>query len=300
LSYDPNGNQGRGVVTATIGSDKAVCNLDAGHKADGGVFDRFGILNVMKSADSGSEIWLDDIVINDAAVESFDRDPKWDGRNNRQSGQTRLVRPWFDFGFSDTHRAGGSAKGELGGTIFRGDCRETNRMACYGDRLKPLSLDKPLLASGKIAMTRAVSDSTTLFGFYHSQSSMRRNDSQSNGVPESVLGIHIEGPSSEGFKFYPVLHAKGRGTSYGEPRQFSTIYPDGTSHDWKIQYDPQGSGGRGQVTVTLDGKTKSFDLRDGDKAAQTTFDRFGIVTSWIDGNSQDVYWDDLVYTCEQK
>jgi hypothetical protein len=49
-------------------------------------------------------------------------------------------------------------------------------------------------------MTRGVSDSTTLFGFYHSQDSMRKNESQKNGVPESVLGIHVEGPSSEGFK----------------------------------------------------------------------------------------------------
>ncbi len=32
----------------------------------------------------------------------------------------------------------------------------------------------------------------------------------------------------------------------------------------------------------------------------TTFDRFGIVTSWIDGNSQNVYLDDITYTCAQK
>ena len=226
LTYDPKGNDGKGVITATIGNDTAVCNLDAGHKADGATFNRFGILNVMKSADSGSEVWFDDIAINGGAVESFDRDPKWDGRNNRQTTETRIVRPWFDFGFSDTNFAGGKAKGELGGQIFRGDCREPERMACYGDRVGPLTLDKPLKASGKIAMTRGVSDSTTLFGFYHSHDSMRRNESQSDGVPESVLGIHIEGPSSEGFKFYPVLHAKGRGSTFGQVREFPTIYPD--------------------------------------------------------------------------
>ena len=45
----------------------------------------------------------------------------------------------------------------------------------------------------------------------------------------------------------------------------------------------------------------------GDAVAQPTgtmrteaFDRFGIVTSWIDGNSQDVYWDDLSYTLRQQ
>jgi hypothetical protein len=29
------------------------------------------------------------------------------------------------------------------------------------------------------------------------------------------------------------------------------------------------------------------------------FDRFGIVTSWIDGNSVDAYWDDITYTVAQ-
>ena len=138
LTYDPEGNDGQGIVTATIGDDRAVCNLDASHKTDGATFDRFGILNVIKSADSGSEVWLDDVAVNCGSTETFDHDPHWDGRNNRQRTQTRLVRPWFDFGYSDTNFAGGMAKGELGGQIFRGDCREPARMACYGDRIEPL------------------------------------------------------------------------------------------------------------------------------------------------------------------
>jgi hypothetical protein len=300
LAYDPKANNGNGAVTATIGKDKAVCNLDAGHKADGATFDRFGILNVMKSADSGSEIWLDDIAINGRRAESFERDPVWDGRNNRRTTRTNFVRPWFDFGYCDTNRAGGKAAGEFGGRVFRGDCREVARMACYGDRLERLTLGKRLRASGKIAMTRGVSDSTTLFGFYNAENGMRSNPSQSDGVPENALGIHIEGPSSEGFKFYPVLRAKGRGTSYGEPRKFSTIYPDGKAHDWSLEYDPAAAGGKGRIVVTFDGKSGAIELRDGDKADMTTFDRFGIVTSWIDGNSQDVYVDDVEYTYAQQ
>src|SRR5207302_4513691 len=31
----------------------------------------------------------------------------------------------------------------------------------------------------------------------------------------------------------------------------------------------------------------------------TRFDRFGIVTTWIDGNAQRLYFDDLTYTCAQ-
>jgi len=300
LAYDPRANDGRGVVTATIGDHTAVCLLDESHKQDGAVFNRFGIMNVMKSADRGSEAWFDDISINGREAETFSRDPQWDGRNNRRRTQSRLVRPWFDFGFSDTKFAGGKNRGELGGQMFRGDCRYPDRMACYGDRVGPLTFEKPLRASGKIAMTRGVSDSTTLFGFYHSRESMRQNESQSDGVPESVLGIHVEGPSRDGFRFYPVSRTKGGKSRFGEVSRFPKISPDGKVHDWSLDYDPQAAQGRGQITVALDGNSNTFDLAEGEKSRGTTFDRFGIVTSWIDGNSQDVYWDDLTYTARQE
>jgi len=51
--------------------------------------------------------------------------------------------------------------------------------------------------------------------------------------------------------------------------------------------------------VVFDGDSRTFDLEEGDRSAGTTFDRFGIVTSWIDGNSQNIYWDDITYTVPQ-
>jgi hypothetical protein len=97
-----------------------------------------------------------------------------------------------------------------------------------------------------------------------------------------------------------VLRAQNRGSTLPAPREFPTILPDRQAHDWSLVYDPNGAGGNGQVVVTLDGKSKTFDFRPGDKTAGTTFDRFGIVTSWIDGNSQDVYFDDVTYAAAQK
>lgn len=299
LTYDPKGNHGNGTIRATIGSDTAVCNLTPAHRVDGATFNRFGLMNVMKSAVNGSEMWFDDIRVNDGPAESFSKDPGWDGRGNRATTQTRLVRPWFNFGFSETSFAGGKGKGELGGQIFRGDCRYPERMACYGDQVGPLTLEKPLRASGKVAMRRGVTDSTTLFGFFNSKDSMRRNDAQNDGLPESVGGVHIEGPSREGFLFYPVYRLKdGRG-KHSRVSGFPHIYPDSKSHDWTFEYSPDAADGRGRITVSLDGKAGSFDLEKGEKSRGTTFDRFGIITSWIDGNSQDVYWDDITYTVGQ-
>jgi hypothetical protein len=51
--------------------------------------------------------------------------------------------------------------------------------------------------------------------------------------------------------------------------------------------------------VTLDGESASLDLGLGHKATGARFDRFGLITTWIDGNGQQVYFDDLTYTCEQ-
>src|SRR5207248_11530049 len=100
--------------------------------------------------------------------------------------------------------AGGAAAGEIGGSLFRADQRFAERMAYYGDALADLTLNDPLEASGKICMRRGVTDSTTLFGFFHAHKSMRQGPEQKSGTPENFLGVAIEGPSREGFLFYPI------------------------------------------------------------------------------------------------
>ena len=298
LRYDPAGNNGGGAITATIDDKTSVCYLDAGHKADGASFNRFGILNVIKSADSGSEIYVDDVTVN-GEKETFDSDPKWEGRSNQTTYRTNNVRPRFDFGYSATHFASGAAAGELGGLVFRGDCRYPDRMAYYGDRVGPLALDKPIRASGKVALRRGVSDSTTLFGFFNAAAAMRSNPSQNQALPQGVLGINIEGPSSEGFCFYPVSRLPGRDGMFSPDLRSVRILPDGAAHEGSRDYDPAGAAGRGRVTVTLDGRSIGLDLAEGDKARGATFDRFGIVTPWIDGNGQVVYFDDVSYSAGQ-
>ncbi len=299
LAYDPRGNNGAGVITATVREYKAVCNLAAGHRADGATFNRFGLLTVMKHAAEGGEVWLDDVRVN-GRKEDFTADPGWEGRGNRRTYVTREVRPRFDFGYSPTHHAGGQGKGELGGLVFRGDCRYPERMASYGDRLEPLTLEKPLRASGRVCLRRGVTDSTVLIGFYHSRESLRSNPSQSAGLPKDFLGVVIDGPSREGFYFAPAYRTGGAGQGHAAGKGTPYIYPDGSSHPWSLEYSPAGAGGRGQITVRLGTHAVHLDLKKGDRAAGARFDRFGIVTTWVDGNGQQVYFDDLTYTCKQE
>jgi hypothetical protein len=299
MNYDPSGNGGRGLLTATVDGDRAVCELSPEHKADGATFNHFGVINVMKQFDGAGKLWLDNVSVN-GEREEFAADPRWEASGNRRTYETRNVRPRFDFGFTPTHHAGGKAAGELGGLFFRGDCRYRERLAAYGDRLSPLTLERPLRASGKVTLRRGVSDSTTLIGFYHSAHSLSVNPSQQFSTPKDFLGAAIEGPSSEGFYFYPVHRSHHGDPSSGMGANPRRIYPDSATHDWTIDYDPAGAGGHGRITVTLDGQAVSRDLAPGDKAKGSQFDRFGLVTPWIDGNGQDVYFDDLSYTHRQE
>jgi len=296
LVYDPKGAGGRGVISLTLNGITATCEIEQPHRPEGCTFTHFGFLPVLKTWDGPGDMWIDDVKIN-GVVFDFSKDPVWDEFNNRHTYTTKDTRPRFDFGWSATHHAGGLKAGELGGLIFRGDCREPARMAAFGDRLAPLNLNTKLKARGKVAVLRAISDSTASIGFYHSKHSMQKNPSQKHSIPSDYLGINIEGPSSEAFFFYPVYRIHGDesaalGHNGGAPR----IYPDRRVHDWFLEYDPDAADGKGRITVGLDNQVCKLDLGPGHKAAGATFDRFGICTPWIDGNSVTVYFDDLEYT----
>ena len=300
MRYDPPANNGGGAIVATFDGDELVVNLDPGHKADGAAFDRFGILNVIKSADGGGEIWLDDVDVN-GTPHPFDADPQWDALDNRREYETRNVRPWFDFGFSPgTQHAGGAAAGEIGGLLFRGDQRYPERIAYYGDKLDgELTMDDPLQAGGRVALRRGVTDSTVLFGFFHAEGSTRVGPSQQSGFPENFLGVAIEGPSRDGFFFYPVYSTDAEATAGYAPASASPpqILPDSASHGWTLRYDPAaGAGGHGRVTVTLDGRAVTLEVTDEHRKVGARFNRFGFVTTHIDGNGQEVFLDDLTYT----
>lgn len=299
LNYDPQGNGGQGTITATIDKHQAICHLAPGHKQDGATFNRCGILNVMKSIDGGGELWLDDLNIQGRALD-LATDPGWEALGNRREYQTHIVRPLFDFGFRESQYAGGGRRGELGGLLFRGDCRYEDKLAWYADRVGPLTLSKPLRISGKVALRRGVSDSGVLLGFFNSRESTMQNPAQDTGLPRSFVGISTDAPSREGFYLAPTyrLHNDVR-LSLGEAT-VPHLYPDGKSHDFSFVYDPAAAKGRGVITVTLDGESLTHTLPTGAAAAGTTFDRFGLLTPWVDGNSQLIFFDDLTYTTSQE
>jgi hypothetical protein len=113
------------------------------------------------------------------------------------------------------------------------------------------------------------------------------------------VGAAIEGPSAEGFYLYPTYGVDQEGVRASGNRGTPTppfIYPDGQSRNWALDYQPDGNGGTGSIIVTLGGQAVTLNLDAGHKQIGAQFDRFGIITTHIDGSGQTVYFDDLTYT----
>jgi len=62
-----------------------------------------------------------------------------------------------------------------------------------------------------------------------------------------------------------------------------------------LEYHPDGNGGTGSIIVTLDGQSVTLNLDAGHKEIGAHFNRFGMITTHIDGSGQTVYFDDLTY-----
>lgn len=298
LNYDPAGNGGSGEIKVTFNGIEARCPIASELRADGATFDRFGLLNVIKHVDSPGEVYMNDLTINDESID-LAADPQWEGRDNQVTYRSTDVRPRFDFGYSNTHFSGGATSGEFGGLFFRGDCRYPERLAAYGAKTEALTLAKPLRASGTITLRRGVTDSSTLFGFYHSEYSLRVNDAQNEGLPQQFIGFSIEGPSSEGFFAYPSYRAMEHSQHADRAQGLPRIYPDGTVHRWTLDYAPSADAdGKGTLILAFDEATAILPVLPEDVTA-ASFNRFGFVTPWIDGNGQVVYLDDIRYTAQQ-
>jgi hypothetical protein len=296
LDYDPDGEGGRGAMTFTLDGKAYRQPLAPGHKMDGATFDRFGILNQQTTGDEITA-WFDDVVVNGEA-ESFDRDPKWEGKGSRVEFADHVRRPFHDFGYSaGTSHAGGKGggNGEIGGVIWRDE-----RPAYYGDKVGRLTLDDELTASGTIAFTAAGSDSGAYFGWFDSASkkAAEKKQDEKGERRKNELAILIEGPSRVGHYFRPAYAVSdGRGGAAGEG---PLIRPDGEVHRWSLNYSPIANQGSGRISVTFDGKTQHLELSPEHRSAGARFDRFGVFNLQEGGNHVVIYLDDLSYTAASK
>jgi len=91
LQYDPDAAGGNGEITFSLDDKAYKAALAPGHKSEGAVFDRFGIMNAQVSGETLTP-WFDDLVI-DGVEEDFVADPGWEGSGNRTTFEDCGVRP---------------------------------------------------------------------------------------------------------------------------------------------------------------------------------------------------------------
>jgi hypothetical protein len=79
-------------------------------------------------------------------------------------------------------------------------------------------------------------------------------------------------------------------------------FPIGAAvHEWSMRYDPNGNGGTGSITVTMDGETSICHLDQGHKADGATFNRFGLLTVMKQYDTGGEVWaDDITVDGERE
>lgn len=248
-------------------------------------------------------------------AENFDKDPGWEGFNNRVVPE-KVPTVVQDFGYSATGFAA-KAKGELGGRVTR-----ASEPAYYAEKIGPRTLDDRLSASGTFAITKTTGGSGIFFGFF------RAEQPGGGGRPVCSLGMDFDG-EREGARL-AVRLITGQNQSCGTfatpfiPGKFrpTPLRNDGTRYAWKLDYDPDAAGGRGRFTFTLHGdapkpgeflkpeileahkqearrrfpevNTFTVDLPEGFRRQGTTFDHFGLMNMMKAGGSMTAYFGDLV------
>lgn len=253
-------------------------------RQEGATFDRFGILNMMKSGGT-THMYFGDLVLNGKAVD-LTQDPGWNGTGNHAQFEDWEVTGYHNFGYSpESQFAGGAKAGEAGGGLWR-----SGDFGYYADRVGPLNLDQPLEARGKVRIVTVGPDSDMNIGWFSSEAVQNPKEEVDQ---RNFLGIHVGGPTRIGHYFIPVAaSANNRRTKV----ETGPIIRPGTVYDWSIAYDPTANGGLGVVTVKLGEESSTLKLTKDQRVGNAKLDRFGFSTLTSGGQMVKIYLDDVTYT----
>ena len=236
-------------------------------------------------------------------AETFDRDPHWDGKNNRP-GPTPPPVVHQDFGYSSTHHAG-KARGEIGGRVS-----QSLRPAWYGKKVPATTFEQALSASGSLSVVEAKS----IMG-WHTQGNLyvgwfNADEQDLIWRPRNFIGFRLASfnepdgalveltygtrPWQAGGMF---VNAAGGGQQRNVSELASSallrIPPDGSKHHWSVRYDPAVANGAGEILFTFDGAESRLPLSPEHRKAGASFNRFGIFAPRIPGRHIVAFFDDL-------
>lgn len=291
LQYDPSANGGGGQFSVVINSEgdshepfegkTFTVDLPPGFRKENATFDRFGLIDAMKTGGTMT-IYFGDLVLDEKPLDPSNHE-QWEGHDNRLRFAEDAVIGAHRFGFSGKTNFAGGSPGEVGGEMWR-----SGKYAYYADPVGPLSLDRPLHASGRVVLKVGAPDSDMFIGFFDSHSKDKPPATAGN-----FLGVHVGGPTRVGHYFAPA-YATSHGT-VGRVKSAPLLVP-GRPMSWSLDYDPSADNGQGSIVVKLGDKTVALDVTRHARGEGAHFDRFGLFTSDIGGQLVRIYFDDLEYT----
>jgi hypothetical protein len=292
LNYDPQANDGNGRFEFTITSNSAKpedwegkpfsVDLPAGFKKEGAGFDRFGLMNMLKSGNALT-IHFDDLKY-DGKTEDFSKDPGWEGSGNRGTYQNLLPAGKHDFGYSAATNFAGGAPGEVGGVFWRTD----KNYGYYADPVGPLTLDDRLEASGRVVLVVGGPDADMYIGWFNSGAKDKPPTHAGH-----FLGVHVGGPTRVGHYFQPAYTTAKKSKVHADT---GPVLVPGKAYSWTLVYDPAANSGRGAIRIGLGEESVTLVLKQGHKAEGSQFDRFGLLSTYPGGQIVKIYLDDLKYT----
>ena len=285
----------KGKITCTIDDRPATAYfLDAEHRSQPMELDRFGIFNFQLPGNS-TEIYLSDLVVNGQKID-LSNDPGWEASGNQTQFIERDFHAKHDFGFSSSNHAG-KAMGEIGGTLWRTEAVDPLH-GYYADAIGHLTLDDPISFSGSIAFTDGATDAGMFFGYFNTKERAAIFEKAEDGAPMAQsMGFTIDGPTRIGYNFSgQIAPTKALVGNIAGP----VFLPDGKKHVFTFSYDPKANNARGSITCTLDNHVFKHDLTPEQRAAGSTFDRFGMMNVRRGGKFVTVYLDDLTYSARRE
>jgi hypothetical protein len=217
-------------------------------------------------------------------TEHFDRDPGWEGFNNRIT-PNRFPTVKQEFGYSKTTHAT-KDPGEIGGQVWR-----STTPAYYAKQVSRLTLQDKLEASGTFALTASSGGCGLFFGWFNA-------NQPGGGRPINSLGWFLDGEKAGARLYVCVVTATNRAhgafvTPFQRGKKVLPIKPDGTRHKWSMSYDPADNG---TIRFILDNDEPVVTtLPVGFKQEGAVFDRFGLMNIHKAGHPLQVYIGDLTY-----